>query len=56
MKGKILLVILHTSHSSYQEDFMSWAADAYLLKSDDPTELKEKIKELLGRKESGGVQ
>jgi hypothetical protein len=27
---------------------MSWAADAYVVKSSDLTELKEKIKELVG--------
>ncbi len=46
-KDKSVPVILHTSHPGYQEDFMSWAADAYLLKSDDLTELKRKIRELL---------
>jgi DNA-binding response OmpR family regulator len=29
---------------------MSWAADAYLTKSSDLTELKEAIKRLLGRR------
>lgn len=37
----------HTSHPGYQEDFMSWAADAYLMKSTDLKEFKEKIRELL---------
>ena len=46
-KDKTIPIILHTSHPGYQEDFMSWAADAYLLKSTDLTELKEKIRELL---------
>ena len=46
-KDKTIPVILHTSHPGYQEDFMSWAADAYLLKSTNLTELKEKIRELL---------
>jgi DNA-binding response OmpR family regulator len=46
-KDKTIPIILHTSHPGYQEDFMSWAADAYLLKSTDLTELKEKITELL---------
>lgn len=46
-KDKTIPIILHTSHPGYQEDFMSWAADAYILKSPDRTELKEKIRELL---------
>jgi len=46
-KDKNIPVILHTSHPGYQEDFMSWAADAYLMKSTDLKEFKEKIRELL---------
>jgi DNA-binding response OmpR family regulator len=42
-----LPVILNTAYSQYQESFMSWAADAYVVKSSDLTELKEKIKALV---------
>ena len=42
-----LPVILNTAYSQYQESFMSWAADAYVVKSSDLTELKEKIRELI---------
>ena len=42
-----LPVILNTAYTQYQESFMSWAADAYVVKSSDLSELKEKIKELL---------
>jgi DNA-binding response OmpR family regulator len=49
-KDKTIPVILHTSHPGYQEDFMSWAADAYLVKSSDLNELKEKIRELLEKR------
>jgi two-component system, response regulator, stage 0 sporulation protein F len=50
-KDKTVPVILHSSHPQYREDFMSWAADAYLLKSTDLTELKKEIRELVeGRK------
>ena len=40
-------VILNTAYSQYQDSFMSWAADAYVIKSADLSELKSKIKELL---------
>ncbi len=40
-------VILNTSYSGYRQDFMSWAADAYVAKSHDLTDLKKKIQELL---------
>jgi two-component system, response regulator, stage 0 sporulation protein F len=42
-----LKVILNTAYSQYQESFMSWAAEAYIIKSADLTELKAKVKELL---------
>ncbi len=42
-----LKVILNTAYSQYQDSFMSWAADAYIIKSADLTELKNKVKELL---------
>ena len=42
-----LPVILNTAYPSYKDNFMSWAADAYVVKSSDLTELKSKIKESL---------
>ncbi len=42
-------VILHTSYPEYREDFKSWAADAYITKSPDLTELIQKIREFLER-------
>ena len=44
-----LPVIMNTAYSQYQDSFMSWAADAYVVKSSDLTELKEKIKELVNK-------
>ena len=46
-KDRKIPIILNTSYSDYQQDFMSWAADAYLTKSADFSELKNKVKELL---------
>lgn len=43
-------IILHSSYPGYKEDFMSWSADAYLIKSSDLTELKATIKDLLDKK------
>jgi two-component system response regulator (stage 0 sporulation protein F) len=40
-------IILNTAFSSYQDDFMSWAADAYIVKSADLRELKAKVQEIL---------
>ncbi len=46
-KERKIPIILNTSYSGYRQDFMSWAADAYVTKSDDLTELKNKVRELL---------
>jgi len=40
--------IIYTAYPHYKTDFMSWAADAYLVKSSDLAELKDQIRELLG--------
>jgi DNA-binding response OmpR family regulator len=40
-------VILHTAYSSYKDNFMTWSADAYVVKSADLGELKAKIRDVL---------
>jgi DNA-binding response OmpR family regulator len=40
-------VILNSAYSTYKNDFTSWLADAYLVKSADLGELKNKVRELL---------
>ena len=52
-KQRSIPIILHTSHPGYQEDFMSWGADAFVVKSPDLKELKGKIRELLEKDRSG---
>ncbi|MGB9823809.1 MAG: response regulator [Candidatus Hydrothermia bacterium] len=46
-KKKNIPVILFTAYSSYQDEYTAWFADAYVVKSADPTELKNEIKRLL---------
>ncbi len=46
-KERKVPIILNTSYPGYRQDFLSWAADAYVTKSTDLGELKDKIKELL---------
>ena len=41
-------VVLNTAYGVYKNNFMSWAADAYIVKSADLTELKRTVHELLG--------
>jgi len=50
-KERKIPIILNTSYPGYREDFMSWAADAYVTKSADLTELKRKIRELIEKKD-----
>jgi len=45
--NKALPVILNTAYPHYQYDFASWVADAYVVKSGNLAELKEKVKEIL---------
>lgn len=49
-KNKEIPVIINTAYSNYKDSFMSWAADAYIVKTSDLSELKEKIKEVLAKK------
>jgi CheY-like chemotaxis protein len=40
-------VILHTAYSSYKDNFMTWSADDYVVKSSDLSELKDRIRQAL---------
>src|SRR6266542_1774558 len=46
-------VILYTAFSCYKDDFSTWLADGYIIKSSDLTELKEEIR---GPGEEGQVK
>ena len=47
---RTLPVILNTAYSGYEENFMTWPADAYVVKSGDVSLLKAKIREVLARR------
>ena len=40
-------VVLNSAYSSYKDSFMSWPADAYVVKSADTDELRTRVRELL---------
>ncbi len=40
-------VVLNTAYSSYRDNFLTWAADAYVTKSADVDELVQTVRELL---------
>jgi DNA-binding response OmpR family regulator len=46
-KNKDIPIIINSAYSSYMDDFMCWAAKAYIIKSSDLSELKLKVKEYL---------
>ncbi len=46
-------VVLNTAYSSYKDDFMTWAADAYVVKSSDLSGLKQRIAEAVKKR---GIQ
>lgn len=43
-------VIIHTAYSHYKDKLLSWAADAYIIKSSDLTRLKNAIQMSLSAK------
>ncbi len=52
-KDRQIPVILNTAYPQYRENFMTWGAEAYVIKSSDLTELKRKIREVLDRRKKG---
>lgn len=42
-----LKVIIHSAYSHYKEDFLSWAAEEYIVKSSDLSELRKAIERVL---------
>ena len=46
--AKPLPVVLSTAFARYQDDFSSWLADAYVVKSSDLSELRRAVQRCLG--------
>ena len=45
-----LPVVLCSAYSYYKDDFTSWLADGYVVKSSDPQELKDEIARVIAKK------
>ncbi len=43
-------VILNTAYPQYRGNFMTWGAEAYLVKSSNLHELKQKVREILNKR------
>lgn len=44
------MVVLLTAYGEFKQDFTTWAADAYVVKSSDTSEVRRVVKELLAKK------
>ena len=47
-KKRDLPIIIYTAYPQYKDQFLTWAADAYLTKTTDISLLKNKVKTILG--------
>jgi len=45
-----LPVILNTAYSNHKDNYLTWSADAYVVKSSDLSELKKAIREVLAKR------
>jgi CheY-like chemotaxis protein len=48
-----LPVILNTAYSNHKDNYLTWSADAYVVKSSDITELKQAIQDVLAKRNEG---
>ena len=44
-------ILINSAFPQYRENFTTWGAEAYLLKSSDLGELKQKVREILDRRQ-----
>jgi DNA-binding response OmpR family regulator len=45
-----LPVILHSAYAAYKDQFISWIADAYVIKSSNPDDLVDALRAVLAKK------
>ncbi len=50
VKRRDLPVLINTAYSTYKDNFLTWLAEDYIIKSADLSELKDKIKHILKKK------
>jgi DNA-binding response OmpR family regulator len=51
-KNRQVPIIFNTAYPQYKENFMTWGADAYVVKSPDLSELKQTIHRVLQRRKT----
>jgi DNA-binding response OmpR family regulator len=52
---RTLPVIIHSAYSNYKDNFLTWAADHYVVKSSDLSALKSKIQETLRQRKQAAL-
>ena len=52
-EDKSIPIIINTGYGQYRDDFMTWAAEAYLVKSADVEPLKQAVADVLARRGLG---
>jgi len=50
VRKRDLAVLINTAYAEYKDNFLTWLAEDYIIKSSDLTQLKEKIRQVLQRK------
>jgi CheY-like chemotaxis protein len=48
-------IVIYSAFPQYRENFKTWGAEAYLLKSSDLGELKQKVREVLDKRQVAKV-
>jgi len=51
-KDRQIPIILNTVYPEYKQNYMTWGAEAYLIKSSDLSELKHTIREILEKRKN----
>jgi len=49
-KNRQISIIFNTAYINHRENFLTWGAEAYVIKSSDLTQLKQKIREVLDKR------
>jgi len=50
---KTIPVIINSAYGTYKDNFLTWSAEAYVVKSSDLSELKNTIRNVLDKKHAG---
>ena len=49
-KDKNIVVLFYSAYSTFKSNFMTWAADAFVMKTGDPSEIVNEVRRLLAER------